>query len=195
MYNKPWETVQQKTKRVKQQAADSAQAKRKFSRSIINDTRRRLDKDTAMALAREFVKHGDMERALVAVGLVDEDASTSVVNDIARRARRSANFANAFDYVVTHFDEHEILTRDRILAGLFMEASDRYGPTSGASRVGAWAKLAMLTGMEAEAKHAEEKASTDAVGGVLLIPFSASVEQWEADAMGQQAKLKSDVRN
>lgn len=195
MFAKPWEKNPPPDKTVVAEKAKSA--RRAFSRAVTDDTTRRMDKDIATAIAREYVKHADMFRALVAVGYCDEDTDPAMMSKIAGRVRKNAYFEKAFSEIVTTFTEHEVLTRDRILAGLYIEAADRFGPTTGSSRVAAWSKLAMLTGLEAEAKRAAEPDAPkqlEAPGGVLLIPFAPSVEAWEQAAIGQQAQLKADVR-
>lgn len=196
VYPKPWETNQQRAKRREAEEAVAAKARRRFNTAVTKDVNKRVDRDTAIAIAREFVKHGDMRHALTVTGFIDEDTSTTMANKIALRVRNSVNFRNAFDHIVVHFDEHEILTRDRILAGLFIEASDRYGPTTASARVTAWSKLAQLTGLEAAAKRSDDLADELAApGGVLMVPFVSSIEQWEQAAMTQQARLKADVRD
>lgn len=200
MYPKPWETSSQKKKQAAKEKVAvkdaTARAKGDFARAVGKDVRGRVTKDVAAAIAREFVKHGDMQQALISTGFVDGDTSLSQMRKIASQVRQSVNFANAFDHIVVNFDEHELLTRDRVLAGLFIEASDRYGPTSGASRVSAWSKLAQLIGLEAEAKRTDDfTKELQAPGGVLMVPFASSIEQWEQAAVAQQAQLKADVRN
>lgn len=195
MSAKPWERDPEKAKRVQAEKAATVKAKRSYAKAISTDVRGRLTKDTAIALAREYVKHGDMRHALVATGFADEDTSPSQMSKMATKVRQSKLFAAAFDHIVVNFNEHEILTRERILAGLFIEASDRFGPTSAAARVTAWSKLAQLMGMEAEAKRTDDlQKELAAPGGVLMIPFVSSIEHWEQSAMAQQAQLKADVR-
>lgn len=195
MSAKPWERDPEKAKRVQAEKAATVKAKRSYAKAISTDVRGRLTKDTAIALAREYVKHGDMRHALVTTGFADEDTSPSQMSKMATKVRQSKLFAAAFDHIVVNFNEHEILTRERILAGLFIEASDRFGPTSAAARVTAWSKLAQLMGMEAEAKRTDDlQKELAAPGGVLMIPFVSSIEHWEQSAMAQQAQLKADVR-
>ena len=196
MEPKPWETAAKFKKRAADFRHATEKAKRGFSKAVSADVRGRLDQDSAKALAREYVKHGDLRHALISTGFANEDMSGAQMSKLITKVRSSQHFARAFDAVVTTFSEHEILTRDRVLAGLFVEASDRYGPTSGASRVSAWAKLAQLTGLEAEAKRGEDlNKELQAPGGVLMVPFVQSIEQWEQAAVKQQAQLKADVRN
>lgn len=197
MQPKPWERDPKKAAEAKEKRkAAATKAKRSFSRALSTDVRGRLTKDMALVLAREYVKHGDMRQALVATGFADEDTSPSQMSKLATKVRQSRNFAEAFDHVITAFDSHELLTRERVLAGLYLEASDRFGPTSAAARVSAWSKLAQLIGMEAAAKRSDDfQKELAAPGGVLLVPFVSSIEQWEQSAMAQQAQLKADVRS
>lgn len=191
-YPKPWETREAREKRVAREAQVSQQAKRSFNRALKTDTDRRLDKDAINAIARNFVVHGDIVRALIATGFIDEDTPQSIITKIARRVRCNATFEQAVQKMSMSFMEHEILTRDRVLHGLYTEAADRAsGLTTGSSRVAAWGKLATLMGMEEK----EEPKDAQVRGGVMLIPFTQSIEAWEQAAMGQQAKLKADVRN
>lgn len=196
MSPKPWETKSRaQTKKAEAEKAATTTAKRRYSRALSTDVKGRLTKDTAIALAREYVKHGDMRHALVATGFADEDTSASQMSKIATKVRQSRFFAEAFDQIVTSFSEHELLTRERVLAGLFLEASDRFGPTSAAARVSAWSKLAQLIGLESEAKRTDDlQKELQAPGGVLMVPFVSSIEDWESAAMTQQAQLKADVR-
>lgn len=200
VYPKPWETVSQAKKRKAEERVAgneaAAKAKRRTATALSKSVKGQLTKDVAMAIAREYVKHGDMRHALVVTGFADEDISASQLGKIASKVRQSARFAEAFDHVVVNFNEHELLTRERVLAGLFIEASDRFGPTSAAARVTAWSKLAQLTGLEADAKRGDDlQKEMQAPGGVLLVPFVSSIEDWEQAAMSQQAQLKADVRN
>lgn len=195
MFAKPWERDPKKAEQVQAAKAAAVKAKRSYSRALGTDVRGRLTKDVALVLAREYVKHGDMRHALVSTGFADEDTSPSQMGKLATKVRQSRNFAEAFDHVVTAFDSHELLTRERVLSGLFLEASDRFGPTSAAARVTAWSKLAQLIGMEADSKRESDlQKELAAPGGVLLIPFVQSIEQWEQSAMAMQAQLKADVR-
>lgn len=194
-YARPWESAETKKKRADTKQSAARSAKQKISRAITSSAQM-LTEDNALVLAREYVKHGDLGHALVACGFADETTTGPMLSKMIRNVRKSRRFAEAFDQIICNFDEHEILTRDRILSGLFTEAADRWGPTTASARVAAWAKLAQLTGMEAAAKRTEDlKDELAAPGGVLMVPFVSSIEGWEQAAMAQQAQLKADVRN
>lgn len=155
----------------------------------------RLDEGGALVLARAYALHGDMTLALLQIGRYPAD------DEGLERARKNAwkykahpLFTAAFEAVVMRFTETDILTRDRVLAGLYMEAADRGIATTSSSRVAAWSKLAMLMGMERDVKDPPKADDYSDKSGVLLVPYTATIEDWEQAAMGQQAQLKSDVR-
>lgn len=154
----------------------------------------RMNETFAMILAKAFAVHGDMTLALLQTERYPADDGGL---DLARRHgwkyRGHPLFQAALEAVLSRFCETDILTRDRVLAGLYTEAADRGPATTSSSRVAAWGKLAMLLGMEQEVKQPpkDEGASKS---GVIMIPFTSDVEEWEQAAMGQQAKLKADVR-
>lgn len=195
-YARPWESADKKAKKADARSSAARSAKMKAGRALKRDAELFLTPDTAAILAREYVKHGDLGNALVACGYADEATTAAMLSKMIRQVRKSRRFAEAFDHIIYNFDEHEILTRERILAGLYTEAADRWGPTTASARVAAWSKLAQLTGLEAAAKRTEDlKEELTAPGGVLMVPFVSSIEGWEQAAMAQQAQLKADVRN
>lgn len=195
-YAKPWETRKQREARVERETEVAQSARRKYSRAVNVTTDRRLDKNVIACVAREYAKHGDIVRALIATDFIGEDTDNATIQKMANRVRRNPAFEEAFERVVCQFSDEDILTRNRVLAGLMMEAADRSsGMTTGTSRVTAWSKLAQLMGMERDAKEPPKPAEeAHAKSGVMLIPHMGGIEEWEAAAMGQQAKLKSDVR-
>lgn len=78
----------------------------------------------------------------------------------------------------------------RVKAVLMKEAHNQY--TTGAARVAAAAKLAVILGMD---KPAETTNTHVHKGGVLMVPAIANLDDWEAIATASQAKLVSDARN
>lgn len=195
-YARPWESADNRAKKAEARSSAARSAKAKASRALKRDADLLLTADTAAVLAHEYVKHGDLGHALVACGYADEATTAPMIAKMIRQVRKSRRFAEAFDRIVYNFNEHEILTRDRILAGLYAEAADRWGPTTASARVAAWSKLAQLTGLEAAAKRTDDlQGELAAPGGVLMVPFVTSIEHWEQAAMTQQAQLKADVRN
>lgn len=166
-------------------------------RSRANGSQVRLTEERAMILAKAMhTNGGNMVMALYETGIYPPDTPIERVQGQAWKWSVHPLYKAAWNAVAFHFSESDILNRDRVLAGLYQEAADRSALTSGSSRVAAWGKLASLLGMEAEKKPtaAEEAAARLPQGGVMLIPYSPDIEEWEAMAMGQQKQLKADVR-
>lgn len=155
----------------------------------------RMDEGFALILARQYALHGDMVLALLQTGRYPvDDSGLERARKAAWKYKAHPLFQAAFEAVVMRFTETDILTRDRVLAGLYMEAADRGVMTTSSSRVAAWSKLAMLMGMERDVKDPPKTDDQSDKSGVLMVPYVSSIEEWESAAMGQQAQLKSDVR-
>lgn len=83
----------------------------------------------------------------------------------------------------------QIVTVNRVLIGLMREAN-YFGPgTSHGARVSAYSKLASILGMDAPQKH-----QVQVTGGVMLIPMTKNLDDWEVVAEEKQKLLKADVR-
>lgn len=165
-------------------------------KSNINGERIKVDPIKAQAFAKEMLVDFNPVKALLRSGLISqEEAETRSAQSLyktAQRYERDPYVQQALRDFIHRVESDKIVSRERILYGLLEEAC-YHGPGASASaRVAAWSKLAKLMGMELPPEG--EKKATDAPGGVLLIPFAPSIEQWEQAAMGQQAKLKADVR-
>ena len=82
------------------------------------------------------------------------------------------------------------VTRERIMAGLLQEATDRSGNGSAAARVASWKHLATMVGVAGTEK------SEVAISGVMLVPEAGGgVDAWEGKATASQTKLRDDVRS
>lgn len=209
MFAKPWE---KSTSNPKAEALEAAKAKpwepplpdvpqeileAHKHKAMANGERVTIDKIKAQAFAKEMLVDFNPVKAMLRANLVSEEeamnrTATSLYKT-AQRYERHPFVQQALRDYIHRVESNKIVSRERILYGLLEEAC-YHGPGASASaRVAAWAKLAKLMGMELPVE--DPAAKTQAVGGVLLIPFSPSVEDWERAAMGQQAKLKADVRN
>lgn len=161
----------------------------------ISGERIKVDPIKAQAFAKEMLVDFNPVKSLLRAGLISsQEAETRTPNSLyktAQRYERDPLVQQALRDFIHRVESDKIVSRERILYGLLEEAC-YHGPGASASaRVAAWGKLAKLMGMELPAEG-EQKAT--APGGVMLIPFAPSIEQWEQAAMGQQAKLKADVR-
>lgn len=94
--------------------------------------------------------------------------------------------------IMERMEEKAIVTRSEILIGLKREANAEDVPFSSNSgtRIQALRYLAKILGMEVLKADIEVKTT----GGVMLVPLSASPEEWEAAAAASQKKLKHEVR-
>lgn len=156
----------------------------------------KLDPIKAQAFAKEMLVDFNPVKSMLRAGLISaEDAQEREASSLyttANRYERHPLVQQALRDFIHRVESEKIVSRERILYGLLEEAC-YHGPGASASaRVAAWGKLAKLMGMELPPEG--EKKANDAPGGVMMIPFSPSIEQWEQSAMGQQAKLKADVR-
>lgn len=170
------------------------QAQRRRNKELGQSTP--IDRLKAQAYAKELMVDFDTVKAMLRAGLMSgEEFAKRTATSVYKTAQRWANdpyVLSACKAFIDRIEDDKILTRERILFGLYTEAN-YFGPGSSASaRVAAWAKLAKLKGME-EAPP-DPLAAKEAKGGILMIPYSSSIEEWEAAAMGAQAQLKADVR-
>lgn len=90
---------------------------------------------------------------------------------------------------ILEVDENVLVNRNAVIAGLVREANDRGVGSSHAARVNAYSKLARILGMEIE------KVQTDVNvrGGVMVVPMSETMNDWEQKAITTQAQLKHEV--
>ena len=164
----------------------------------------KLDEPFALVFAKAYCLTQSPLEVMFGLDLADPEEDTGRIIKRYHRYMAHPLVKAAIHNVVTHFTETDILTRDRIMYGLFQEAADRGPFTTSSSRVAAWAKLASLMGMDPaeQARMRKEEADLQAEkrlgsanrSGVMLLPAPVDIEAWEAQAMGQQARLKADVR-
>jgi hypothetical protein len=87
-------------------------------------------------------------------------------------------------------EEAAIVTKNEILFGLKRE-SNYYGIDGSApARISALRSLAKILGLEIT----KVQGNIEIGGGVMALPFTGSLEQWEEACKSAQAKLKEDVR-
>lgn len=97
-------------------------------------------------------------------------------------------------------EEGNMLSRQRVLGMAIREAEFQGFGAKHAGRVGAvkllMDYLKMTSGAEAAGNRGggPQGASGGPRGGVMVVPGEVGVDQWEAKAMGAQARLKEDVK-
>ncbi len=164
----------------------------------------RMDEAFALVFARAYCLTQSPLEVMFGLDLADPEEDTSRIIKRYHRYMAHPMVKAAIHNVVTHFTETDILSRDRVMYGLFQEAADRGPFTTSSSRVAAWGKLASLMGMDPTEQARMRKEEQDLIAqkrmgassrsGVMLLPAPVDIESWEAGAMGQQAQLKADVR-
>ena len=92
--------------------------------------------------------------------------------------------------LVAKADEKAIVTRNEVLFGLKKEANHSGPDGHSSSRIAAWGKLAKILGMEITKIEGNMTHS----GGVMAVPFSGSLADWEKASKLAQAKLKTEVK-
>lgn len=166
------------------------------AKAIVSGDSVKLDPIKAQAFAKEMLVDFNPVKSLLRSGLIDAEEATgrtaASLYKTANRYERHPLVQQALRDFIHRVESDKIVSRERILYGLLEEACYQGPGASASARVAAWGKLAKLMGMELP--DPGERKSNEAVGGVMLIPFSPSIESWEQSAMGQQARLKADVR-
>lgn len=210
MFEKPWERKGKGKDAPEQEVIAQATARPwepplpKVPPNVVQEHKRRSNERgerivvspiKAQAFAKEMLVDFNPVKALLRSGLISEEEaatrSDTSLYKTAQRYERDPYVQQALRDYIHRVESDKIVSRERILYGLLEEAC-YHGPGGSASaRVAAWGKLAKLMGMELPEGGDKRDA---APGGVLLIPFAPSIQDWEAAAMGQQAKLKADVR-
>ena len=149
-----------------------------------------IDKIKAQAFAKAYLVDFDAMRALVRIGEADENTESQYHMRRANAYLRNPVVLQSLQAFISRVESDKIVSRERILFGLLEEATYHGLGASASARVAAWSKLAKLMGMELP----PEDPTKNVRGGVMLVPMAGGIEEWEAAARGQQAKLKADVR-
>lgn len=138
----------------------------------------------------EYLKDHDPVSACVRMGLMMRVAiSTSVIYMQCPYVLSSIRNVQA----AKKKRGEEIFTNDMLEAKLWEEANYRGPGSSHSSRVTALSKLANMRGMDGATKI---KAEVTHRGGVMVVPaMASSIEEWEQEAVTQQAQLMSEARH
>ena len=87
-------------------------------------------------------------------------------------------------------EEKNIVTRAEVLHGLKREAYYHGVGASHSARVGSWGSLAKILGMET--KKIEQTLAMK--GGVMIVPATEDLKDWEQRSQAAQSALKEEVR-
>lgn len=92
--------------------------------------------------------------------------------------------------LMREIDEKSIIDRNTVILGLLREANTYGEEASHSARISAFRSLAKILGMEIT----KVEGSMNVDGGVMAVPFSGSLEEWEANCKSAQANLKKKAR-
>lgn len=104
--------------------------------------------------------------------------------------RHEAYVSHEIQKAIEAMDVNKMVSQQNALSWMIREANN-FGPdASHGARVSAIKHVMSAAGLEAGAKDAAAAAR----GGVMIVPATDSVDDWEARASAAQAKLKEEVR-
>lgn len=99
------------------------------------------------------------------------------------------------DEIIANMSFKDLISRNKIVAGLLREANHESGKGSHTARINAWDKLAKVLKM-----YEGEKPGMIINGGVMIVPVMAgqnqddAIDVWEAGALPAQTELLETVR-
>lgn len=134
---------------------------------------------------REYIKDFNGTEAMRRLGY-----RHSAVNVHAAKFLRDPYTQWFLRQLLDKLDEKAIVNRNMVLSGLLKEANARGYDDSHSARVSAWRTLGRILGMEIT----KVEGNLNVNGGVMAVPFTGSLEDWEKQTQAAQAKLKEDVR-
>ena len=145
------------------------------------------------AFRRRFVlRYLKMGNATDAYWGLKPHLKRSAASTQASEMMREDYTSEIFEEELKRLEETERDDRAKIKFLLFREANHYGGDATHGGRVAALGRLAKIHGMEIE-KERNPKNPVDH-SGVMLVPFAASLEEWQQLAAGQQKALKDEVR-
>lgn len=91
--------------------------------------------------------------------------------------------------LIRETEEHALVNRNQVLAGLLREANNFNVDASSSSRISAWREIGKILGMYIQRVEISANSS-----GVMEVPLVANVDQWEAAASLAQSNLLEMAR-
>lgn len=144
--------------------------------------------ETALEAAKEFMNEPYVRRRIT---MLEEMRLKHIPKteplDKEEREAKEAEF-ESIDFT-PHTPE---LDQQRIISALMREAHNTGPGSSHAARVTALGQLMKIYNMD---KSDDKDTTINNNGGVMIVPAVGSVDDWEAQASGQQAELKKTVRD
>lgn len=202
MFAKPWESRAKKDETIEEAKRDAAakpwetkvpKTDRKVVEAVVDELRLPpIDQIKAQAFAKNYLIDFNHRNAAIRTFNYAE-GSAEQARKVGLRMLSHPYVLQAIHAFMPLIEKEQLVTRERVILGLLEEANYHGFGASHSARVAAWAKLATLLGMDFEAKNPKTDPNMNR-GGVMLVPYAETVEEWEKHAMASQLQLKSDVR-
>lgn len=202
VFAKPWESQakDEVIEEAKQDAAKKPWEKQvpKTSKKVVETVVDELhlpaiDQIKAQAFAKNYLIDFNHRNAAIRT-FNYSDGSAETARKVGLRLLSHPYVLQAIHAFMPEIEKEKLVTRERVILGLLEEANYHGFGASHSARVAAWSKLAVLLGMEFEAKNPKNPDPSMNRGGVMLVPYVETVEEWEQLAIASQTKLKADVR-
>lgn len=134
--------------------------------------------------ARQFLVDFSQTRTAVRMGYA-KDCAPQIGNAIFWQPYTQAYLVK----LIREIEEHTIVCRNEVLAGLLREAHNFNVDANSASRIKAWTEIGKILGMFVQRVELSANSS-----GVMEVPMVADANQWEQFAQMSQSKLLEAVR-
>lgn len=134
--------------------------------------------------ARQFLVDFSQTRTAVRMGY-SKDSAANVGNAMFWQPYTQAYLVK----LIREIEEHTIVGRNEVLAGLLREAHNFNADANSGSRIKAWSEIGKILGMYVQRVEISANSS-----GVMEVPMVADANQWESLAQQSQGKLMEAVR-
>ena len=134
--------------------------------------------------ARQFLVDFSQTRTAVRMGY-SKDHAANIGNAIFWHPYTQSYLVK----LIREVEEHTIVCRNEVLAGLLREAHNFNVDANSASRIKAWTEIGKILGMYVQRVELSANSS-----GVMEVPMVADANQWETFAQASQGKLMEAVR-
>jgi predicted DNA-binding protein (UPF0251 family) len=134
--------------------------------------------------ARMYLVDFSQTRAAVRMGY-SRTSAANLGNDMFWQPYTQAYLVK----LIREIEEHTIVGRNEVLAGLLREAHNLGADANSSSRIKAWSEIGKILGMYVQRVELSANSS-----GVMEVPMVADSNQWEQFAQASQTKLMEVVR-
>lgn len=134
--------------------------------------------------ARQFLVDFSQTRTAVRMGY-SKDSAANIGNALFWHPYTQSYLVK----LIREVEEHTIVCRNEVLAGLLREAHNFNIDANSSSRIKAWSEIGKILGMYIQRVELSANSS-----GVMEVPMVTDTTQWESLAQASQGKLLEAVR-